>query len=358
MTTTTELAKLALAANDLNTSGFLRNRIINGDMRINQRGATVSTFKYVTDRWGYYCTVASKMTAGQGGPAAAPSGFPYNLYAQTTNAYAPAAADVFQLYQAVEGLNVADFAWGTANAKTITVSFWAFGTISGLYGAGICNADGTRSYTFTYTLAANTWTYVTATIPGDTQGTWKTDNTIGLTLRFSLGVGANAQAPAANAWQAGNYLSVAGAVSVVSTASATLNITGVQLEIGTQATAFERRPFGQELSLCQRYFYKTYDIATAPGGVDDSGCLSLVAFNTAAGGNLVNIPLPGMRTAGTVTVYASRTGASGQWSDSAAGGNVAMNVQNNGQKNIQLVNNQVLTAGHYVFGHVTVDAEL
>jgi hypothetical protein len=125
--------------------------------------------------------------------------------------------------------------------------------LTGTFGGSVQNSASDRSYPFSYTVsAANTWELETITIPGDTTGTWLTDSGVGIRLFFSLGTGST-QSGTAGAWAAGNFRSVTGATSVVGTNGATFYITGVQLEAGTTATSFDRRDYGSELMMCQRY---------------------------------------------------------------------------------------------------------
>jgi hypothetical protein len=172
----------------------------------------------------------------------------------STSAFSIAASDYFIMTQAIEGFNVSDLSFGTANAKSITISFWVYSSLTGTFGGVIENSSQTRAYPFSYTISsANTWEQKSVTIAGDTTGTWVTDNGLGLWLMFSLGTGST-YAGTAGAWVGSQKLGVTGAVSVVGTNGATFYITGVQLEQGSTATEFERRPIGTELALCQRYY--------------------------------------------------------------------------------------------------------
>jgi hypothetical protein len=251
----------------------LKNRIINGDMVIDQRNAgasvTPSGATYIVDRWRIFVSQSSKLTSQQNaGSVTPPAGFTNYLGITSSSAYSIISSDLFLLQQFVEGFNVADLAWGTANAKTVTLSFWVRSSLTGTFGASLQNSAGDRAYPFTYTISsANTWEQKTVTIAGDTTGTWLTNNGKGIVLSFGLGVGSTASGSATGAWQAAGFYSATGATSVVGTNGATFYITGVQLEQNTSATPFERRLYNQELANCQRY-YQQYDASesSAAGG--------------------------------------------------------------------------------------------
>jgi hypothetical protein len=239
-----------------------KNRIINGDMRIDQRNTgasvattTINTPTYTLDRWAYWNSTASKFTVQQNaGSVTPPTGYINYLGVTSTSAYTVGSSDYFMLYQAIEGLNVADLAWGTANAKTVTLSFQVYSSLTGTFGGTLNNSGASRSYPFTYTISsANTWTSVSVTIAGDTSGTWLTTNGVGIQLRIGLGVGST-YSGTAGAWASANLISVTGATSVVSTNGATFYITGVQLEVGSSATGFEVVDYGVQLLMCQRYY--------------------------------------------------------------------------------------------------------
>ena len=232
------------------------NRIINGDMRIDQRnnGASgTATAVYTVDRWIYSTGTANKLTWGRGGPGlGAPAvPFQYCLNLISSSSYVSAAGDYFYIGQPIEADMIGDFMWGTANAKPVTLSFWASSTIGGTHSGAL---NGPRTYTFTYTLAANTWTFVSITIPGDTGTPWTlSGNGEGMRLCFDLGTGATYRGPA-NAWTSSNYIGATGAVSIVGTASASLTLTGVKLEIGSVATPFNRQSLAKSMADCQRYY--------------------------------------------------------------------------------------------------------
>jgi hypothetical protein len=239
----------------------MRNRIINGAMTIDQRNAgasvTITSDAYTLDRWLLTATQASKYSVQQNaGAVTPPIGFANYLGVTSLSAYSIVSSDAFGIAQRIEGFNAADFAWGTASAQAVTISFWVRSSLTGTFGGSIRNGAFNRSYPFTYSIgAANTWEYKTITIPGDTSGTWATNNTTGPQILFGLGVGATFSGTA-GAWAGANYNSATGAVSVVGTNGATFYITGVQLEKGSVATPFEFRSIGTELGLAQRYWQK------------------------------------------------------------------------------------------------------
>ena len=236
-----------------------RNRIINGDMRLDQRNAGASVTPadgaYTLDRWQYGATQASKVTLQQS--TTAPAGFSNSLLITSSSAYSVSSGDLFRITQNIEGFNFADLSFGSASAKTVTLSFWVRSSLTGSFGGSLLNSARDRSYPFSYSIsAANTWEYKTVTIAGDTTGTWVgSTNGTGVRLNFSLGAGSS-NSGTAGVWGSGGFVSPSGQTSVVGTNGATFYITGVQLEAGTVATPFERRSYGQELALCQRYFYQ------------------------------------------------------------------------------------------------------
>jgi hypothetical protein len=240
-------------------ASIMKNRIINGACVIDQRNAgasvTPASGDYTLDRWFVALSQASKLTIQQNaGSVTPPVGFANYLGVTSSSAYSITSTDFFLINQRIEGYNIADLGWGTANAKTITISFQVYSSLTGTFGGVLQNSAGNRTYPFTYSIpVANTWTTASVTVAGDTSGTWLTTNGIGIQIRFGLGVGST-YSGTAGAWVGSNLLGVTGATSVVGTSGATFYITGVQLEVGSSATGYEYRQYGQELALCQRYY--------------------------------------------------------------------------------------------------------
>ena len=244
---------------DSSFNGYLRNRIINGAMVIDQRNAgaslTAANGVYSLDRWFTWSSQSSKYTVQQNaGGVTPPAGFINYLGVTSSSAYSVLAGDYFGIVQPIEGLNVADLAWGTASASTVSLSFWVRSSLTGTFGGAVQNSTQTRCYPFTYVInGANTWEYKTISIPGDTTGTWITTNGTGIRIVFGFGVWST-YSGTAGAWAGTQYISATGATSVVGTNGATWYVTGVQLEDGAASTPFERRLFVAELQLAQRYF--------------------------------------------------------------------------------------------------------
>ena len=219
---------------------------------------------YMTDRWAYSAGQSSKFTAQQT-PSATETGYAtrvaagFNNYLAMTvsSAVTIGASDYFNIVQKIEGFNFSDLAWGTSSAKTVTLSFLAYSSLTGTFGGSIVNSAQNRSYPFSYSIpTANTWTQISVTIAGDTTGTWVgATNGVGVQVFFGLGVGTT-YSGTAGAWAGSLYLSATGAVSVVGTSGATFYITGVQLEVGSSATGFEYVDYTTQLVMCQRYYQK------------------------------------------------------------------------------------------------------
>ena len=263
-----------------NSSLLFRNKVINGDMRIDQRNSGASSSPadetYTLDRWSVRKVGAGNFSiqqrTTQSGAAnfeagSAPGGFTHSIKVTTTTQDTVMdAGDVYALAQAFEGLNVGDLGWGTASAQTITVSFWVKSSFAGVYGLALSNPLTDAGYSVLYTInSANTWEYKTIIIPGPTSGTFKTDNTACFRVAWSLGCG-SARLTTPNSWVAANSVGATGQGNFMGqSVGATFHLTGVQLEAGPTATPFERRPYSVELGMAKRYYETGFIVIGAYG---------------------------------------------------------------------------------------------
>ena len=237
-----------------------RNLIINGAMQVAQRttasqSQTAGGSVFGVDRFYAYASQASKVTVQQNQASVTPPvGFQKYLGITSSSAYSSSRTDVFSFGQVIEAQNAAQLAWGTANARTITLSFWVRSSLTGTHGGAIMNGSFNRSYPYSYTISsANTWEYKTVTIPGDTSGTWDmAGNGKFAYIIWDYGSG-SAVRGTAGAWTGSHKEGVTGAVQLVGTNGATWYITGIQLEVGEKATTFEHKNIGDVLQQCERY---------------------------------------------------------------------------------------------------------
>lgn len=287
-----------------------KNRIINGNMMIDQRNAgasiTPTAGVYALDRWVASINVASKFSLQQNaGSVTPPEGFSKYLGITSLSAYTLASGEFCTLTQYIEGSNVDDLNWGTSNAKAVTLSFWVRSSLTGTFGGAFNNSDSSRSYPFTYSISsANTWEKKSITIAGDTTGTWLTTNGRGIVVRLGFGSGST-YSGTAGSWSGSTYFTATGATSVVGTSGATFYITGVQLEAGSTATEFEHRQYGTELQLCQRYYWRQF--------FSGSNVLYNRVYWSGAGNNAIfDFPAPsGMRINGATVTCTPTTNGSG-----------------------------------------------
>jgi hypothetical protein len=325
----------------------LKNRVINGAFNIDQRraygaltGVTGAQDSWLADRFriggSAYSTGRSTFQVVQDAPA----GFVNSGKITMTAAQSSyASSDVEVLSHIIEGLNVSDFGWGTPNAVPATLSFWTKVSNPGIYNVAIRNDQVTRySYVAAYTVtAANTWQYITVTVPGVTAGTWggnSNSSSSGIRLDWNLGSGTGSLATA-NTWSTGDLFYTTGAVQLYSSSSATMQLTGVQLEKGSTATAYEYRPYGFELLLCQRYQYVIRGADNYYGRYMMTG--------TAAGSSLWLPPFPVQMRAipsFTTTTITNATVEGYNYNSGGALGNVtsfsaAENTLTSGQINVQ-----------------------
>jgi len=348
-------------------TGF-KNRIINGDCRIDQRNAgasvTPNSSAYTLDRWQLSTGVSSKLSVQQS--STAPTGFTNSVLLTSTSAYTPSSSDYISYCQKVEGFNFADMMWGTANAATVTLSFWVRSSLTGTFSGALQNDGASRSYPFTFTIsAANTFEYKTITIAGDTSGTWNTTTGKGVEVHFNMGSGSNLLGTAgawASAWRTG----ATGSVSLVGTSGATLYITGVQLEKGSTATSFDYRPYGTELFLCQRYFEKSYDQSVKPFTAAANGyTTSTIGTNTMLSAQVhCSIFFAAeKRTSGPTMTCIGYSGGTSVVSNGSSGTDLAassglLNTRSSRQASFYNNAGSLATNSGAVIFHWTADAEL
>jgi hypothetical protein len=295
-----------------------RNLIINGAMQVAQRGTsgTSTADIYTVDRFALgHGSPVNAMTFEQSTDT--PDNFKNSLKITAGTGASASTTGYAILRQAIEGQNIAHLGFGTSAAKAITLSFHVKSSLTGTFGISIRNQAGNRAYAGTYVInSANTWEYKTVAIPADTSGTWPTDTGIGFHLFWDLGAGSNYDI-AAGSWTSGsNMFGVESTVKLTETTNATFFITGIQLELGSTATPFEHRSFGDELLRCQRYYCRSYNIGTDTGTNTLDGAITTRQGGTPSTNNVAfNVDFPvTMRSAPTMTLYA-KDGTSGQVSD-------------------------------------------
>ena len=291
-----------------------KNKIINGDMSVWQRGTSFTNGEFTSDRWRVQFGSGTLTTSRS---TDVPSGFTYSSLVTVTSAGTRNAADYFIVSQLIEGFNSASLKQGASGALSYTISFWVKSSMTGSFSGVAASGDNTRSYGFTYTIsAANTWERKTITITGDTSGgatAYPVDTSTGLRLKFDLGSGSNYQTTA-DTWAANNNRAgVSGTVSFAQTSSATWQITGIQLEAGSVATAFQTATgtIQGELAACKRY----YQVFTTGGNAAFIG----QAYGTAAAFCTPSFQVE-MRVAPTITLAAAGSGAGQMSFLNSAGG--------------------------------------
>ena len=321
-------------------ASLLKNRIINGAMVIDQRNAgasvTPTNGAYTLDRWQSILSQTAKFSVQQNaGSVTASIGFNNYLGVTSLSAFSSASTDYFYQAQPIEGFNFQDLGWGTASAKTVTLSASVYSSLTGTFSGSLVNSAETRSYPFTFSIpVANTWTSISVTIVGDTSGTWLGGSSIGCRVNLNLGSG-SIYLGTAGAWATANYKGVTGSVSVVGTSGATFYFVGVQLEAGSSATGFEYRQYTTELALCQRYYQKV--AGQFYGATNYTGLLSGFSFPLDI--NMRSAP----SVSGTYNVSQSRGAA--PWTVSQTTGITLDNSTVTYWLNLQVANNSTQTAG-------------
>jgi len=340
--------------------GF-KNRIINGAMVIDQRNAatavTVNNTAVVTlDRWLVEDGLTTGILSAQQ-VSDAPFGFINSLkVTASTGSGAIGAGEYAVITQLIEGNNVADLAWGSASAISVTVSFWVKATTTGNYSCTLYNNGASRINPQSYTInVAGTWEQKTITFTGDTTGTWLTNNGRGIVVNFYIALGTTYQS--SSGWNALSKYGVSGTTNGLVTTGNTFQITGVQLEAGTQATSFDFRDLSRELIMCQRYYAKSYDYGTIPGSSNIGN--GRVGYYAADTNTTCYAKLPiNMRVAPTLTVYSTYDGASGYAREGGTTTNKVVTPLGTGETSVLYALLGTATATNFYYTHYTVSAEL
>ena len=262
----TELARAETVQDARNLiSAGRRNILINGAMNVDQRndGASMNATtaaEYGLDRWRTVSSASDKWSVKRVDRAdtTPPEGFCNSMKITSLAATTVGTADYYVIQQRIEGNTLPGF----SNSQTpITVSFWIRSSLTGTYGGAWTNVGYVQYYPFQFTInSANTWEYKTITIPGSGNN-YIDGNSQSAVFMISLGVGTNYSEPASGGWTSQLAFGADNSVDFVGTNGATMYLTGVQAEVGNNATDFEFMHYGEELLLCQRYFYlkKTFN---------------------------------------------------------------------------------------------------
>ena len=351
-----------------------KNLIINGAMQVAQRATSATSITsngyHTVDRWNVNFDGAT-LSHKQEQSTDTPNGFGYSLKITATTQDASLDANQnYQLDQRFEGQNLQQLKKGTSDAQSVTLSFWVKSSLTGIFICAFNDLDtsGQRTVSGSYTInLANTWEYKTITFPPDTTGAFNNDNGLSARLIFCLTAGSNfTTGTLATTWEAssGGVNTYVGQTNLFATLNATWQVTGVQLEVGEQATPFEHRSFGDELARCQRYYEKSYEQGTNPAtntyvGVFTVGGGATGSTTSYIGGFGVKY-MTEKRSTPTVVVYdkAGNSGKIQRWQLGVA----------NSDNNAVVINDPSATGFHAysasganasgLLGHYTVDAEL
>lgn len=263
--------------------------VINGNFDIWQRGTSFTApfaGNYTADRWQWGTSGAGVVDIVKGVATPDPVDGLSDAYLEidvTTVDTSLAASDFYLISYQVEGFDAVRFGLGTPDAIPITLAFVVQSSKTGIHCVSFRNSANDRSYIVEYTIAsANVWERFTVTLTGDVLGTWLTTNGMGLTIGWALAAGADSLG-AANTWNGANNIATSGQVNVMDDTANFFRLSRVQLEVGTVAAPFERRPFAIELALCQRYYAKSFQALTVPA--ENAGNQGSVAYRTFSAGS-------------------------------------------------------------------------
>ena len=365
MTKAAELAKMGEVLTNSQIGGR-RNIIINGAMQVAQRGTSISvssTAVYTLDRFSAHKDT-NTMTATQASDA--PTGFEYSLKLTNGTGASPSSSDINCIQYNVEGYDSTQLEIGTANAKKVTLSFHVKSSITGTYVVGFLDSGNDNGYIADYTInSANTWEKKTITLTMSDYGSWvgSSSNGTNLILHWDLNSGSDRDVSSVNVWNDGasNDFSHSSQVDWVGTTGSTFYLTGVQLEVGSQATPFEHRSFGEELALCQRYFQKSYADNVAPSTVTNNGAFWTNIIRNASNQNYWHVQTyQTMRSQPSVTTHSPATGTSGKFENDTDGADRDSAVSNTSNTGFSIRPNSGTSndLGDVVAVHWVADSEL
>jgi hypothetical protein len=254
-------AETAQEARDFVSAGR-KNLIINGDMKVHQRGGTTQDSNaFIVDRFRGSVSNLDELVTTYSQSSDAPAGFSNSLKVDIDTAETSLSANEFiRVFYSAEAQDLQHLSFGTSSAKLITLSFWVKTNVTGSYAINIWCPDSNRSTNSYYTVkSADVWEYKTITFPGDAVGSINNDNGIGMGINFMLAAGSDfTGGNSIGKWvtYSSPYLAYGQTANIMSSTSNYFNLTGVQLEVGKNATEFEHRSYGEELALCQRYYQR------------------------------------------------------------------------------------------------------
>lgn len=341
-----------------------KNIIINGAMQVAQRGTSTSSITsggyHSVDRFAFSPQTLGTWTMSQDTDVPGGQGFANSVKMLCTTADAsPATGDFLLLSQGIEGQNLQQLKKGTANAESVTLSFWVKSNKTGLYIAELFDGTNARHINKSFTIdTTDTWEKKTITYAGDTTGTLANDNSGALYLYFWLGAGSTyTSGTLQTSWGAATSANRAvGVANLADTTSNYMNITAVQLEVGDTATPFEHLQYGQQLALCQRYYEKSYNQSSVPGTASGNGAESTVSSSLAP----TQAPGPKFkvtkRAAPTMVIYNAITGAVGYSYRVSDAASVATSFSFIGENSALYINVPSSANGYYF--HYTASAEL
>ena len=313
MTKAAELAKMGEVLTNSQIGGR-RNIVINGSASVAQRGDVtgITGESYGgPDRFELAASNIGTFTVSQS--STAPTGFKNSYKVDCTTADASLGSeDLLRVAYRIEGQDLQQLAYGTSSANTITLSFYVRSNKTGTYNIQFQQADNSsKQAVVSYTISsANTWEFKTITVQGDTSGVINDDNGEGLTLFWVLGAGSlftsGSERSTYTAFSNGDVAPT----QTVNLADNTANewmITGVQLEVNSQATPFEHRSFGEELALCQRYCFH-HPFQSVGGNTFIAGQLIPSTTTAALGYSVMPVPLRATPTLSFSALAATRVG--------------------------------------------------